>query len=250
MTTTEKLREALQAVEPGWTAVDVAAVRKRARRVRLKRRIAGAVAVAAASVLVVTLAPVVLRHGHNAMPATASLGETRPVPTTVAEAKAVTELTIHRGPLPEVTAEGGRVETPYGGGWAVRLMPAVPGMPGAGRLCTVGESSTCRQLDRSPDGWASASPVSGSAGNLNSLQAAAYWVVEGPVASAVAVVADRPVETAIRELGQGYQLVSVRLPVARVEGDGVTFSDGMSVPDPEAVWVFDLKGRLVARHQE
>jgi hypothetical protein len=241
MTTTEKLREALQTVEPGWQPVDVEAVRTQARRVRLRQRIAGVVTVVAVTVTIVSVGPVALRHGDSAGPATASLGDGVPVPTTVAEARKVTRFTPRTGPLPPVTTAGKAVAIPRVSGWVLRLMPPAGRDRGAGRVCVVGVADVCRQLERSSEGFAVQDP--GSAGNIGALQAAAYWIVEAPVATVVATVEGRPAAVDLRDLGQGYQLVSVRLPVT-AEG-----RNGMAVPDPEAVWVFDPRGHLVARHR-
>lgn len=242
MTTTEKLREALQAVEPGWAAVDVAAVQKQASRVQVRRRIAGVVAAAAAVTLVVAIAPIALRHGRASMPTTAALGDTGPVPTVLTDAVRMAELKARTGPLPAVTRVGIEVVVPFGPGLSLQLRPPEPGQGTAGRICMRYEAAHCRPIQRSAGGWASGEPVSTVVGELNQVRAAAYWVVEAPVAGALAVAGGRPVPAAVRDLGQGYQLVSVRLPTALVE------SGSLSIADPESVWVFDARGQLVARH--
>jgi hypothetical protein len=241
MTTAEKLREVLQTVEPGWQA-DVAAVRKRANWVQLKRRITGVVAVAAATVGVVALVPAVLRIGEPG-PATASLGTGGAIPTTPAEARRVTKFSPRTGPLQLVRSVGNQVAVPYVSGWRVHLLPPAAGDPGTGRICLV-DQTDCRQLARSADGWVTGRPSEGSAGNIGRVQAAAYWVVEAPVGGVVATVDHRQVPTQISDLGFGYKLVTVRLPARALSGEAA-----MSAPDPEAVWVFDPSGRLIARHR-
>ena len=241
MTTTEKLREALQTVEPGWTSVDSQAVRRQALRVRLKRRIMSAIAVLAGVATVVTVGPAALRHTDSPGPATASLGEARPVPTTVAEARMATRLEARTGPLPQVTVRGPEAAVPFVVETAVYLAPPVPGEQGVGRLCFARSAEgQCTRLARSADGWATERPGV-AVGNLKQAKAAAYWVVESPVAAVLATAQGRSVPTALLDLGQGYQLAVVATP-SMPQGD-----NGLSVADLERVWAFDHEGRLVAR---
>lgn len=236
MTTTEKLREALQAVEPGWQAADAEVLRKRARRVRMKRRIAGAVAVAAGVTVVVGAAPHVFPHAGDGA-ATASFGV---VPDTVAEARAVAELESRDGAPPVVTAPGKSVTAAFVPFVSFRLMPSGDGI---GRVCDSYDLKACVSIERSEDGWATDGAISTIASDSPSV-GAAYWVAEAPVAKVVATVQGRPALTSVADLGQGYTLVSVRLPVIREARGAVVPSE------PDAIWAFDPAGRLVARHRE
>jgi hypothetical protein len=74
------------------------------------------------------------------------------------------------------------------------------------------------------------------------LRGAAFLVVEGPIAGALATVQGRQARVSVLDLGQGYELVSVALTLER-EAMGE-----LAVPEPDAVWAFDPDGRLVARH--
>jgi len=233
MTTTDKLREALQAVEPGWQAADAEALRKRARRIRTKRRIAGAVAVAAVVTVVVGAAPHVFPHAGDA-PATASFGV---VPDTVAEAMAVAELELRADGPPVVTVPGEPVAGAFVPYVSFRLMPADGGI---GRVCDTYSLDHCTLIERSEEGWATRRAISTVADDSPPV-AAAYWVAEAPVVRALATVQGRPADASVKALGQGYVLVSVRLPVTR---------DGAVQADPDAIWAFDPDGRLVARHRE
>jgi hypothetical protein len=231
MTTTEKLREALQAVEPGWQAADAEALRKRARRVRTKRRIAGAVAVAAVVTVVVSIVPHVFSHAGD-RPVTASFAV---VPDTVAEARAVVDLQPREGALPVVTVRGKSVAGAFVPFNAYRLMPS---KSGAGHVCSAYSSEQCTPIRRSVDGWAT-DGVYETVGDDSLPSAAAYWVAEAPIARVLATVRGQPTDVSVKDMGQGYMLVSVRLPVT---------PDGGISADPDAVWAFDPDGRLVARH--
>lgn len=245
MTTAEKLREVLQTVEPGWQPVDVDAVRKRAHWVRLKRRIAGVVAVAAATAGVVAVVPAVLRIGEPG-PAIASLGASGAIPSTPAEARRVTRFSPRTGPLPRVRSAGRQVSIPYVSEWRVQLLPPAAGDSGPGRIC-VADGSNCRGLGRSADGWVTGAVSEGNAGNLEQVRAAAYWVVDAPVGGVVATVGRQQMPVELSDLGFGYQLVTVQLPAKAAPGEAG--EPGMSVPEVEAVWAFDPDGRLIARYR-
>lgn len=237
MTTTDKLREALHGVEPGWQAPSVDGVRKRARRVRLRRRLACAVAATAVFATVVAVAPMVLRRGEPAS-STASLSAGGPVPTSPAEALQVDRFSPRTGALPQVTDEGRRVTIPFVTGWSVQLMPQLAGYSGPGQLCVNGTS--CRTLARSSDGWAVDRRRQGTVVDVATARAADFWVVDAPIGGAVASVQGRSVPVETLDLGFGYQLLAVELPAVRSRGNG------LAAPDPN-VWAFDLSGRLIAR---
>ncbi len=235
MTTTDKLRAALQAVEPGWQAVDAEALRKRARRVRTRRRIAGAVAVAAVVTVVVGAAPHVFPHADGGSGA-ASFGM---VPDTIAEAMAVAELEPPKDGPPTVHAPGKTVVGAFVPFVTFRLMPSDLG---AGRVCDSYDLQACKPIERSEDGWATKGAI-GTVASDSPAVAAMYWVAEAPVARVLATARGRSTPTEVADLGQGYVLVSVRLPVTRD-------ARGIAEPlDPDAIWAFDPAGRLVARHR-
>ena len=171
---------------------------------------------------------------------------TAPVPTTVAEAQKVIRLEARSGPLPRVTFQGPEVVLPFVADTAAYLAPPAPapGLQGAGRLCFVRTAEgQCAALTRSADGWVTEHPAM-ALGDMKRSAAAAYWVVESPVATVLATARGKSLPTALLDLGQGYQLAVVSAP-AVPQGD-----NGLAVEDPEKVWAFDHNGRLVARFSQ
>jgi hypothetical protein len=234
MTTTEELREALRSVEPAWPATDSAMVRRRALRVRLKRRIAGLVAVLAGVAAVATVGPVVLEHTGDPGPATASLGDAAAVPRTADEAARRTDLTVRTGPLPAVRGAGPVQRIGYRE-YGFQLRPAAAGLPGArGCMLLGGTSEQCEALSgRDLGGWLHL----GVLDEVGAGETMVLGVVEAPVAAAVAEIGTRQAPTRLLSLGYGYVLVVASAP--RSSGS----------PDSLAgfrLWAFDDRARLVA----
>lgn len=239
MTTTEQLRTALREVEPGWQAVDVEAVRRRARRVRRRRRTTCVVAALSVLALAFAAGPVALsRSATHQRPA--SLQANKQIPTTVAEARAVATLSRRTTALPVITRPGEPVALPNPLFGEYHVAPPLPGETGPGRLCGMHSvPEDCQRIVRTADGWLTKYRIALATEGPASPNAAIYLVIDAPVANVVAVADGKPIPGALRELGQGYLLWAGSPPVRGTRS--------FAVEMPIEVWAFDGQGSLVAR---
>lgn len=246
MTTTEELRKALRAVEPGWVAVDVHEVRERAQRRRRNRRLAAGIGGCAAALAVTLAVPLAGPHLPDGQAPAALPGSAarQPVPRTVAEASQHTELTRRSAALPTVTRPGPKVAVGWHG-LRLYLAPPVsvltPGVPAArASICETGPGYTvpsCENLGALPDGngWLHLARKGGDGAS----QAPVLGVLRNPVASVVAATDnDATVPVTVRDLGQGYVLTVAMMPASPGGGSGT--------PSVK-IWAFDDRGRLIAR---
>ncbi len=238
MTTTEKLREALQAVEPGWVVPNADMLRKRARLLRLRRRIASVVALALGVTTGVAAGPHLLPKAGDG-PTTAALGRGTTVPTTVSEASAITDLEIREGGLPYVRRSG-RIVTVTMTQVQYQLRSPVSAWYAVGDLCEM--TGSCVHLEtRDPGGWVAVTETSMSTASDDPLIGPSQLVVETPVAGVVAAVDGARIPAELTNLGQGYTLVSLSTAA-------MTSGAGDLATRPVKVWAFSPRGELVARY--
>lgn len=238
MTTTEKLREALQAVEPGWAVPNADTLRKRARLLRLRRRIAGVVALAMGVTAGAAAGPHLLPNAGDG-PTTAALGRDKTLPTTVREASAITQLEIREGALPYVRRSG-RIVTVRMTQEQYQLRSPVSAWYAVGDLCAM--RGSCVHLEtRDLNGWVSVTETRLSTATDDQLIGPSQLVVETPVAGVVAAVDGTRIPAELTNLGQGYTLVSLSTAA-------MTSGAGDLAMRPVKVWAFSPRGELVARY--
>lgn len=237
MTTTEKLREALQAVEPEWVVPNADTLRKRARRIRLRRRIAGGVALAMVVTAGVAAKPHLLPDAGST---TAAFGQDRTVPTTISEATAITQLEIRQGGLPFVRRSG-QIVTVAMTQEQYQLRSPVSAWYAVGDVCAVGGS--CLHLERrDPGGWVAVTETRLSTAT-DELIGPSQLVVETPVAGVVATIDGTRIPAELTNLGQGYSMVSLSTAA-------MTSVGGELAARPVKVWAFSPRGELVARYPQ